>query len=403
MASGPHELALVEATSHEPVTRRALAEVIETIASRRLETIDLVVVQASSDHRLHFGAIDMALRRRLGARQVYGACVEAVIGGGVEHEARPGLAVLAARLPRVGIHPLRAEVDWGGALDSLHEVAPGVGGDTRPPRMIFIMADPFSTPTEQVLGALARLAPGVPVVGGVTGVAERAGENRLLASAEVRRKGVVGFVMTGAVDVRCLVSSSARPVGGPKVITGSRRHVVQQLGGRPAIEVLDELVEGMDAGDRDIAENGGLLVGRVIDEYKSRFGRGDFLMRNILGVDREAGYLAVADPQVRVGQTLQFQLVDETTARRDLALLLDAERLHGPAAGALLFHCHTRSTQFFGAPHADAGSVHEALGASPMIGGVVAAELGPVGGRSFVHFHAASLAVFRPPPAPGPA
>ena len=63
-----------------------------------------------------------------------------------------------------------------------------------------------------------------------------------------------------------------------------------------------------------------MFVG-VAGEYQDEYNRGDFLIRNILGADRDAGILAIGDT-VRTGQTIQFQIRDAEFASEDLKELL---------------------------------------------------------------------------------
>ena len=154
-----------------------------------------------------------------------------------------------------------------------------------------------------------------------------------------------------------------------------------------------EVIDGLDPDDRRLAQQG-LHVGQVIDERKAEFGRGDFLVRNVLGADRSNGAVDVGG-DVDVGSTLQLQVRDALSADEDLrALLAEA----GPApAGALVFTCNGRGEQLFGTPHHDAQAVDDAFGGAPQAGMFCAGELGPVGGRSFLHGFSASVLVFTDP------
>ena len=51
-------------------------------------------------------------------------------------------------------------------------------------------------------------------------------------------------------------------------------------------------------------------------------------------------------------------------------------------------------TRLFPEPHHDAGLVHEYLGEIPLAGFFAAGELGPIGGKNFMHGFTASLALF---------
>ena len=91
--------------------------------------------------------------------------------------------------------------------------------------------------------------------------------------------------------------------------------------------------------------------------------------------------------RVRVGQTVQFQVRDALSADEDLRGLL-ADRT---AEGALLFTCNGRGTRLFGAPHHDADVVASSLAEAPVAGMFCAGELGPVGGKNFLHGFTASV------------
>lgn len=211
----------------------------------------------------------------------------------------------------------------------------------------------------------------------------------------VRDSGAIALAVGGDVQVDITVSQGCRPIGQPLVITKAKRNVILELGGRKALPAITDMIEHLGDDDRHLVRTGGLFVGRVINEYKARFGRGDFLIRNLMGYDEESGYVAVNDTNVRTGQTVQFHVRDQRTAREDFSLLLEAQKVHGPGAGALLFSCNGRGLKLFDKPNADADMIHGALGDMPLAGFFAAGEIGPVGGQAFLHGHTASLMVFR--------
>jgi small ligand-binding sensory domain FIST len=136
-----------------------------------------------------------------------------------------------------------------------------------------------------------------------------------------------------------------------------------------------------------------LLVGLVIDENRAEYGRGDYLVRALLGADEETGAIAVGD-EVRVGQTLRFHVRDATSADEDLRESLAGGLAGETAAGALLFTCNGRGTHMFSEPDHDARAVAEAVGSSSLAGFFCGGEIGPVGGRAFLHGFTATAAVF---------
>ncbi|HYA67417.1 MAG TPA: FIST C-terminal domain-containing protein, partial [Acidimicrobiales bacterium] len=179
--------------------------------------------------------------------------------------------------------------------------------------------------------------------------------------------------------------------------TGAEHTLILELAGRPAMEQLLAQARGaLSSGDVALLQSGGLHLGRVIDEHKESFGPGDFLVRNVLGADRSTGALAVTDA-VPVGTTVQFHLRDAAGADADLRALTASRS----AAAALVFSCNGRGTRLFGRPHHDVGVLAETLGTVPMAGFFAAGELGPVGGRNFLHGFTASIALLGDPASTG--
>ncbi|HMF12521.1 MAG TPA: FIST C-terminal domain-containing protein, partial [Gemmataceae bacterium] len=182
------------------------------------------------------------------------------------------------------------------------------------------------------------------------------------------------------------------PIGQSWTITEASDHIIQSIGSRPAYEVLVETVRQLDPEKRDRA-NGNLLVGLAMDEYRDEFKRGDFLIRNLIGVDPRSGAIAIgAEPHV--GQTLQFQIRDARAADEELRHMLSSAAVAGePTAAALLFACNGRGAGLFGAPDHDARTVRELLGPLPLAGLFCNGEIGPVGASTFLHGFTASLAL----------
>ena len=386
------------AISEAEATAAAIDEVLEGIGASWQGTTDLAVLFASVHHRDQMDLIRRRLEESLAPTLLIGCSAEGVLGRDVELDGGgPGLSLLVAHLPGVVVTPFSYDdVDWEKALASPELLREGLGIPHGQLRAILMFADPFSTPMINLLPMLGATCPSIPIVGGMASGAAAANENRLLLEDRIFCAGGVGVAIAGHVEVTCTVSQGCRPIGRPYVITRSQRHLVQEVGGKSVLAAIEDVIQALDPEDRALAQRNGLLVGRVIDEYKERFGRGDFLVKNIIGADQDQGYIAIADPQVNVGQTIQFHLRDQKTAEEDFMLLLEGQQLHGSAEGGLLFSCNGRGRRLFDRPHADTSMVSRALGPIPLAGFFAAGEIGPVGDISFLHGHTASLVVFRP-------
>lgn len=373
----------------------ALERVIESARDAMDGQIDAIFVFFTAHHRNDAANIIEQLWLELDPQCAIGCCGEGVIGDEIEIERQPGLAMLACSLPGVRLHPFRiaGASAWREAVedaDALRERI-GIGEETR---AVIAFGDPYSTPVDPFLNALATAGPGLPLIGGMASGGRGAGQSRLIRNDEVFTEGVVGLSMSGPLEVASLVSQGCRPIGKPLIATRSRDNIIEQLGGKPAMAALREVVAHLSPQDQALLEQG-LMMGRAISEYRENFGRGDFLVRNVIGVDEENGSIKLAD-HVRTGQTVQFHLRDAATADEDLRLLLAAQASSQPAGG-LIFSCNGRGTRMFKSACHDIDAAHDAMPDTPFAGFFAAGEFGPVGKKNFIHGHTASFALFSEP------
>ena len=326
----------------------------------------------------------------LGGGTLLGCVAGGVIGGSREVEDAPAVAAWAGVLPGVTVRPFTltyAEEEEHGVFDGLEEV-PTRASDS----VLVMLADPYTFPAYLLLDHLNEHAPGLPIVGGMASGGIVAGRTRLIYDDEILAEGAVGAILEGAHGATAIVSQGCRPVGETFAITRAERNVVFELGGQPAVKRIEELYTTATERDQLLMRRG-LHVGQATNELKAELGRGDFVIRNLVGIDQEKGAIAISD-MAEVGQTIQFQVRDADSAREDLRATLDTQR-DSPVAAALLFSCNGRGLGMFGQPDHDIGAVRGAFGDIPVAGFFAAGELGPVGGRNFVHGFTASMLLFR--------
>ena len=379
-------MSFAAALSQHPLAAHAVGEVIGQVLERLDGEPDLAVLFPTVHHQDELDDVVETVRTLLRPRTLVGAVASSVLGGAQEVEDRPAIALWAARFP-AAVTPVRLMADLTG--DGW--MVGGLPDDVAPGTTMLLLTDPFSFPTDRFVDALGETHPGVAVAGGMASGGGPGG-NRLVLDGEVLDDGAVGVLFDPAVPIRTLVSQGCRPIGEPLVVTKGEGQVIQELAGRPALERLQQLLEALPPDDRKLVARG-LHLGRVINEQQVDFGRGDFLIRNVLGADRNAGAIAVGD-EVQIGCTVQFQVRDADSADEDLKTLL-GERLGGDeASAALVFTCNGRGTHLFGVPDHDAGVVNDYVRGGSLAGMFCAGELGPVGGRSFLHGFTASVLLF---------
>jgi small ligand-binding sensory domain FIST len=367
--------------SEHPVTATAVGEVVgQVLEQLGEEPPDLAMLFVTAPHG---GAIEdaaAAVRSMLSPATLLGCTAESVLAGHREVEGAAAVALWAGHTGPVS--PFHLELTPTPDGHTLVGWPDKIPDDTSG---LLLLPDPFSFPTDGFLERLEESRPGLPVVGGMASAARGPGQNRLVLNDRILDRGAVGALLGPDVEVVTVVSQGCRPVGQPFVVTSAERNIVHELAGKPALERLQDLARELPLEDRQLLTSG-LHLGQVIDERKVDFERGDFLIRNVLGADPQTGAIAVGDV-VEIGSTVQFQVRDALSADEDLRGLL-ADRA---AEGALLFTCNGRGTRLFGTPNHDADVVASSLAEAPVAGMFCAGELGPVGGKNFLHGFTASV------------
>ncbi len=390
----PTTLQFATALSRKTDTEAAIRDLADAIKIQIGTTsIDLAFVFFSAHHAANTAMISAMLQGELRVKVCLGCSGEGVIAGSEEIETAAAMTVWVASLPDVKLTPLHISVSQ--LQDQIR--MPGWPEPGPEESTFLLLADPFSTPMQEVLSLITDRYPHGKVCGGLAGGGQDSGENRLFLNDQSFDGGVVGVQLTGPIAVRTVTSQGCRPIGERFVVTRAEQNLIYELAGGSALKRLQDVFESLGGSQRRDAHRA-LHLGIVIDEHGSHFERGDFLVRNLIGADQQAGAVAIGDV-VQEGQTVQFHLRDAKSASDDLHLLLAADRAKhkNSPLGALLFSCCGRGEGLFGHPHHDSGAVQERLGPIPTAGFFAQGEIGPVGGRNFLHGYTASVVIFSEP------
>ena len=325
---------------------------------------------------------------------VIGCSGGGLIGTSSEAEGRAGFSLLLLGLPNTKLRVVeltqgQVEASTGpGYWTAQTAVAP------EDVAAWIVLANPLRFGAESWLAEWNLAYPGVPVLGGLASGAE---ESIVLCrdGAAIAGDGLA-LALTGGVAVRTIVSQGCRPIGEPLTITGARQNLLLSLGSKPAYAVLNHVFNGLTKQEKDRARNN-LFAGLAMSEYLEEYKRGDFLIRNILAADPEAGAVAIG-AALRVGQTLQYQLRDRDSADEDLRELCHTAEEDGARPFAsVLFSCNGRGAGLFGVQNHDAAVLTEIFGTHPSAGFFCNGEIGPVGRQNFLHGYTASTALLCEP------
>jgi small ligand-binding sensory domain FIST len=379
-----------------------LSNAIEECVSRVNQQLDgaaanLAVVFASFHYQEQFEDIPGLIRDQLDSPLVLGCSGGGIIGNGLEVEQQPALSITVASLPNVTLKAFHLQADNLPDLDAgpqtWEDLVQVVKSDE--PQFI-LLADPYSFPAQNLILGLDFAFDQSAKIGGLASGAQQQGQNALFLEDQVFRSGAVGVAMSGNVVVDTVVAQGCRPIGKPMRITQSQQNLLGGLDGRPPVEVLRELFEGLNERDRGLMRTS-LFLGVVMDGFIDEPKQGDFLIRNVMGMDDRAGVLSIGEV-LKEGQLVQFHLRDAETSAEDLVAVLDryaGENRENQAQGALLFSCLGRGQYLYGKSNHDTEIFQNKLGSVPLGGFFCNGEIGPVSGTTFLHGYTSSFGIFR--------
>ncbi len=386
------------AITQETDVAQAVAALHEsTIRALGQNPPDLAFVFFSSFYSEKTAVLQALIHEKISPKFLVGCMNNGVIGGAEEFEAEPAIVLWSAQLPDVTIHPIRIETQEHNDQLTFPDWSKSIAAAGQQP-YLFLFADPFTTPIDKVFASIEQDCPGSPAIGGIASSGTDSGENRLLLNQQTYDSGVVGVALWGRIKVRTVVSQGCQPIGEPYVVTKAERNIIYELGGLSMLERLKTIMQDLRShSNPEVTQS--LQVGLAMDEYRGQFGRGDFLIRDLMGADERSGGVAISD-MIQEGQTLQFHVRDAKAADEELKKLLSEDHSsHNdqPARGALLFSCNCRGERFFSQPHHDIEALRNEMGSVPIAGFFAGGEIGPVGGKNYLHGYTASVALFCDP------
>jgi small ligand-binding sensory domain FIST len=359
---------------------------------------DLAAVFVSPHHAQGYERVSSLVAKALGPRVLLGCSGGGVIGGGQEVEFRPGLSLTAAALPAVELLPFHVEEGTLPDPDAPPEAWEGLVGTTPASQPQFLLlADPFTFPAERLVQGLDYAFTASIKIGGLASGAQRPGGNALFLGDQVHGSGAIGVALQGNIAVEAIVAQGCRPVGPVMRITRCAHNMLAELDDRPAVEALRTLFHTMSEEDQTLASHS-LFLGIAMDTLQDEPDLGDFLVRNLMGMDPRTGALAIGE-MLQEGQQVRFHLRDATTSGEELDGLLAryaGDRTGAPDWGSLLFSCLGRGEGLYGVPNHDSDLFRRYVGRIPLGGFFCNGEIGPVGGTTFLHGYTSSFGIFRP-------
>ena len=394
------------ALSTQASLESAVAEVVERATTILQAPADLAIVFISAAFTSDYPRLLPLLKEKLTDIKVLVGCS----GGGIvgispsgemqELEDLPALSLSLAYLPDVEIQSFHLVPEELPDLDSPpHTWVEVIGVEPDQSPQFILLSDPFSSKINDLLQGLDFAYPGSVTVGGLASGGSNSGVTGLFCNDHFYREGTVGIALSGNIVLETIVAQGCRPIGKPFQVSSSDRNIILELDEKPPLEQLRKLIESLNEEDQRLAQTA-LFIGVTRDEFKQELGQGDFLIRNLLGVDPQAGAIAIGD-RIRPGQRIQFHLRDAQTSAEDLEWWLqkyqNSSQSQPKAAGALMFSCLGRGEGLYGKPNFDSGLFGRYLSDIPLGGFFCSGEIGPVSGSTFLHGYTSVFGICRQP------
>ncbi|MEH2163417.1 MAG: FIST N-terminal domain-containing protein [Nostoc sp.] len=390
----------------------AVTDVVERAVSSLTAPADLGLVFISSAFASEYSRLLPLLTEKLSVPVLIGCSGGGVIGTTVggetqELEAEPAISLTLAHLPGVKIQVFHVVAEELPDLDSSPDAwVDLIGVPASPTPQFILLSSSFASGINDLLQGLDFAYPGSVIVGGQASGGGMGGRVALFCNEtdgeecqSLHREGTIGIALTGNIVLETIVAQGCRPIGKPLQVTKADRNIILELDEQVPLVVLRDLIAGLSEHERILAQHS-LFVGVAMDEFKLALQQGDFLIRGILGVDPAAGAIAIGD-RVRPGQRLQFHLRDAQASAEDLELLLQSyqnqtQRESEPSAvAALMFACLGRGEGLYGKPNFDSELFRRYVSDIPVGGFFCGGEIGPVGGRTFLHAYTSAFGICR--------
>ena len=374
----------------------AVKEVSSDLSADFPDGIDLMLIFVSPQHALRYREVALMLHESLEIRELIGCSGGGVAGAGREVESGPVLSVVAARLPEVGVRSFaldgeavldlaKSERGWQDLLDLEAEHEP----------VFVLLANPFECPVEAYVDGLDRAFPDSKKLGGLASGGSGKESVALFLRSGVEEAGAVGVALWGDVAVETAVAQGCRPIGVPFILTHCENNLAVQLDGKPALHALDQVYGNLTPADRERFRRSP-HVGIGLHAGKSPYRQGDYLLRNVLGVDRERGVVAIG-AHLQVGMEVRFHIRDAETSAEDVEAVLSraSDRVSG-VCGALFFSCLGRGQGLYQSSGYDSSVFRKHFGDIALGGFFGNGEIGPVQGKTYLHGYTSVFGLFRP-------
>lgn len=274
----------------------------------------------------------------------------------VEYFTQPAVAVLVGRFPEDSFRVFSSIESDFDQFERQHR--PWL--DSSQPYFGVVHGDPGNGDIVTLVEGLSERMNGGFLVGGLS---SSQGDFPQIAGG-VTQGGLSGVLFSSKVTVSTRLTQGCAPIGARHVVTRAQGNVLIELDDRRAIDVLKDDIGDVLARNLDRIQ-GYIFAGVTVSGSDT----GDYLVRNLIGVDPDNGLVAIGDT-VEVGRQVMFCRRDAQTAEQDLERMLGEIKrsLPGEPKGGVYYSCLARGPNLFGSNSEELRIIHRELGSFPLVG-----------------------------------
>ncbi len=344
---------------------------------------DLAIVFATLNYQTEYEHLYQAVHANANCDELIGCSGMSVLTSAGEFEEEPTLAVMVIRSDQLSAASFSAR---GTAAEVGEQIQKDIQSGRDDDSLLVIFPDVRTVNPAELVKHIGDDGTELPLVGAAVSGDATGAQMYHWRGEEATEGGLTGILLTGDFNTEIGVAQGCQPVGRPREVTRAEGRVIFELDGEPALENFKGTLQLLT--QEDIRRSGGtVFVGIAMDPENRNPIRGDFLIRNLVGINEEHDALAVSE-EVTEGQLVQFHLRNPNAAAEEIQVILtrlaEKTREHPPAFG-LYFNCLGRGKGLYGVANHDIGVIQEKFPGLPVIGFFGNSEFAPIGGRNFAH------------------
>ncbi len=360
------------------------------MGNAQLAKADLAVVFATVDYQADYGELFNTIHEISGCDNLVGCSGMSVLTSAGEFEGEPAVAVLVLRSEDVSVMPFLVSSDDSATIGPA--IRECISSKFRENSLLVVLPDARCISPEALVHQLGEDGTRLPIVGAAASGSPDGQYIYEWRDKEVVEAGVAGLLLTGAIHTEIGVAQGCQPIGHLLQITRAEGNVIYEVDSNPALDSLQGALESLTA--EDLRESGRVVfVGIAMDKENPVPRRGDFLVRNLVGYDKDSGAIAVSEG-VSAGQLIQFHLRNPSSANKEIqeiVLDLHERTRERPPAFGMYFNCLGRGKGLYGKANHDIRIIKQRFPDLPIIGFFGNAEFAPIGGRNFAHAYTGAL------------